>query len=103
VLGITARNAVLLVHSYQDATADGGPPDEPQVLVATRAHATPIVLTALLLAGAALPFTFSSGVAGAEVVHPLAVTVLGGLVTSTLCSLVLLPALYARIAGRHGR
>jgi Cu/Ag efflux pump CusA len=46
-----------------------------------------------------LPFAVSGGVAGAEILHPMAVVVLGGLVTATLLTLFVIPALYVRFVG----
>jgi AcrB/AcrD/AcrF family protein len=46
-----------------------------------------------------LPFAVVGGVAGAEILHPMAVVVLGGLVTATLLNLFVIPALYARFVG----
>jgi Cu/Ag efflux pump CusA len=58
-----------------------------------------VLLTTLALAAAMLPFAVFGGVAGAEILHPMAVVVLGGLVTATLLTLFVVPALYVRFVG----
>jgi CzcA family heavy metal efflux pump len=99
VLGIVLRNGILLTRGYQQAEEqeheDG---TASAVLVATREQVTSIVLTALLAAAALAPIALSRVVAGTEVLHPLAVVVLGGLLTSTVFSLFVLPVLYLRFS-----
>jgi cobalt-zinc-cadmium resistance protein CzcA len=58
---------------------------------------TPVVLTATIAAFGLVPFLFATG-PGAEIQRPLAVVVIGGLVTATVLTLVLLPILYDRFA-----
>jgi Cu/Ag efflux pump CusA len=69
-------------------------------MTATRDRARPVLIAALATAAALLPLVLlgdsSGGIAGTEVLYPLAVVVLGGLVTSTLLSTLVLPALYLR-------
>jgi Cu/Ag efflux pump CusA len=60
---------------------------------------TPILMTALVTALGLLPLAFESGQAGREIQGPMAVVILGGLITSTLMSLLVLPALIRRF--RH--
>ena len=56
----------------------------------------PILMTAATAALALLPLVFKGEVPGNEIERPMAIVILGGLVTSTLLNLLLLPALYAR-------
>ena len=58
---------------------------------------TPVTLTACIAAFGLVPFLFATG-PGAEIQRPLAVVVIGGLVTATVLTLVLLPILYDRFA-----
>jgi Cu/Ag efflux pump CusA len=64
------------------------------VLEGTRERFLPIVLTAIATAAAFLPFIVFGNIPGQEILQPMAIVVLGGLVTATLVSLYLLPALY---------
>jgi Cu/Ag efflux pump CusA len=57
-------------------------------------------MTATAVALALLPVLVTGTIAGQEVVHPIAVIVLGGLVTSTLVTLFVVPAAYLRVAAR---
>lgn len=91
VLGLAMRNAVVLVRGYQDQVGLDG------VLHVTRERVGPILLTALATAVIMIPLLVFGGAAGMEVLYPLAATVLGGLVTSTLLSLFVLPTLYSRM------
>jgi Cu/Ag efflux pump CusA len=61
---------------------------------------SPIVMTALTAGLGLLPLALSGGQAGRELEQPMAVVILGGLVTSTLLNMVVLPVLYLRF-GRH--
>jgi CzcA family heavy metal efflux pump len=96
VLGIAARNGVALIMHCQ-RLADRG--DEAfgsaLVLRGARERLTPIVATAVATAVALLPFVVLGDRPGYEIVHPMAVVILGGLVTSTLLSLFVMPAVYA--------
>ena len=69
---------------------------------AARERMRPVLMTALVAALGFVPMALASGV-GAEVQRPLATVVVGGLVTSTFLTLVLLPALYPWLARRRAR
>jgi Cu/Ag efflux pump CusA len=97
VLAIAARNAVVLVRGCQRLEDAGGvAPDAELVVRATRERLGPVLLTAAAVAMAMLPLVVLGSTAGTEVLQPLAAVVLGGLVTSTLLTLYILPALYLR-------
>ena len=66
------------------------------VLRGAEERLAPILMTALVTALALLPVVMAGNTAGHEIEHPMAVVILGGLVTSTLLNLLLLPALYER-------
>jgi Cu/Ag efflux pump CusA len=92
VLGFAARNGLLVVHALRRRESDGGTPGTAGDVTA------PIVLTAVLAAAVLLPLVFWGGAAGATLLRPMAVVVLGGLVTSTVVSLLAVPALYHRLS-----
>ena len=103
VLGLAARNGVVLAGSFRSLQTDGEPIGQEAVVRATRERAGPIALTALATAALLLPAALFGDIPGAEVLKPLAAVVVGGLVTSTVLGLFVLPALYPRLAplARH--
>lgn len=95
VLGIAARNSVVLIKHYQHLEQYEGETFGPKlVLRGTLERFGPIMMTASTLGVALLPFVLFGGIAGSEIVHPMAIVMLCGLVTSTLFSLFVVPALY---------
>lgn len=103
VLGLAARNGVVLAGSFRSLQTDGEPVGQEAAVRATRERAGPIALTALATAALLLPAALFGDIPGAEVLKPLAAVVVGGLVTSTVLALFVLPALYPRLAplARH--
>jgi Cu/Ag efflux pump CusA len=99
VLAVCVRHSLLLVHHIRTRPWEASSQDGSSVLAATRDRFGPVLRTTLALAVAMLPFAVFGGIAGAEVLHPMAVVVLGGLVTATLLTLFVIPALYVRFVG----
>ena len=100
LFGVAARNSILLIaHIEQLIDEEGHDWSVNTVLLATRERVTPILMTALVTGLGVLPLALSTGQAGREIQGPMAIVILGGLVTSTIASLVLLPSL----AWRYGR
>ncbi len=101
VLAIAARDSVLLVKRYQRLRQeDGEELGADLVLRGAQERLAPTALTALTTGLPLLPFVLLGDVAGLEVVRPLAVVILGGLVTATLVNLLIVPFLYLRLAPR---
>ena len=99
VLGIAARNGIMLVSHYRHLEADEGVPLGMElVLRGSAERIAPILMTALATGLALLPLALTGNKPGQEIEYPLAVVILGGLVTSTLLNLFLLPPLYACFA-----
>ena len=100
LFGVAARNSILLIaHLEQLIAEEGHDWSINTVMLATRERVTPILMTALVTGLGVLPLAISTGQAGREIQGPMAIVILGGLVTSTIASLVLLPSL----AWRYGR
>lgn len=96
VLGIAARGVVLLVRRYQHLEQVAGVPFGPElVLRGTRDTLAPTLMSFLAIVVALAPFVVVGG-SGFEIVHPAAIAVLGGLVTTTLIILFVVPVLYLR-------
>ena len=97
LLGIAVLNGVVLVSHFNQLRSRGLPADEIVVEGAMR-RLRPVLMTASITAFGLVPLLFASG-PGSEVQRPLAVVVIGGLVSSTLLTLLLLPILYRRFGG----
>ncbi|MGH9463661.1 MAG: efflux RND transporter permease subunit [Vicinamibacteria bacterium] len=103
VLGIAARNGVMLVSHYRHLeTEEGERFGEELALRGAEERLAPILMTALTTMLAILPIVVRGNVPGQEIEHPMAVVILGGLLTSCLLNLILLPALYARFGEPFG-
>jgi Cu/Ag efflux pump CusA len=98
LLAIAARSGIMLVSRCQRIERDAEGGRRALVLVAASEMVAPIIATALATALAFAPFVIFGSLAGYEVLRPMGIVLLGGLVTSTLLTLFLLPALYLRIA-----
>jgi len=97
LFGIAARNTILLISHYEHLlTTEAQPWGLPAALRGAEERLTPVLLTALLTALALLPVALQSHQPGHEIEGPMAVVILGGLVSSTFVSLVLVPPLAAR-------
>jgi CzcA family heavy metal efflux pump len=102
VLGIAVRNVITLVTRYRDLEEQEGRTFGLEVLErATRERSAPILMTAVTTALVFLPLALFRNVAGLEIVHPMAIVVLGGLVTTTLLTLVGVPAMYFLFGGKR--
>ena len=95
LFGIATRNGVLLVNNYQRLLAEGLSSLE-AVRKGSEERMAPILMTALTSGLALIPLVLASGAPGNEIQSPMAQVILGGLLTSTLLNLVVVPALYRR-------
>ena len=94
LLGIAVLNGVVMVSYFNQLLAEGMPLAEVVVEGAKR-RLRPVMMTASIAAFGLVPMLFASG-PGSEVQRPLAIVVIGGLVTSTALTLILLPVLFRR-------
>ncbi|GAB3255127.1 CusA/CzcA family heavy metal efflux RND transporter [Larkinella harenae] len=92
LFGICVQNGVILVSVFNQNRADRLPLDE-AIRQGLRTRIRPIVMTALMAAIGLLPAAVSTGI-GSETQKPLAVVVIGGLITATLLTLFIFPILY---------
>jgi len=98
VFGIAMRNGLLLVGHYRRLEHDEGEAAAPSVVLrGSRDRLAPLLMTALSTGLIALTFVVIGSVPGQELVHPLAIVVLGGVIAGTISTLFVVPALYARI------
>ncbi len=94
LLGIAVLNGVVMV-TYFNQLREQGMPVAELVVEGAKRRLRPVLMTASIAAFGLVPLLFASG-PGSEIQKPLAAVVIGGLVTSTLLTLVLLPILYRR-------
>jgi CzcA family heavy metal efflux pump len=97
VFGIAARNGILLINHWQHLEEQEGMEFGPALVIrGARERLSPILMTSLATGLALVPLVILGDRPGHEIELPLAVVVLGGLVTSTLLNLVVVPSLYLR-------
>ena len=104
VFGVSARNAILLLAHYEHLVeVEGAPWNADTVLRGAQERLVPILMTAAVTALGLMPLAIGLHQPGQEIEGPMAVTVLGGLISSTLLNLVVLPALAERFGGPKHR
>ncbi|MBV1850208.1 efflux RND transporter permease subunit [Catellatospora tritici] len=97
VLGIAARNGILLISHYQHLERfEGQSFGKDLVLRGSLDRLSPILMTTLATGLALVPLVVLGDVPGHEIEHPMAVVIIGGLLTSTLLNLIIVPVLYLR-------
>ncbi len=101
LFGIAVQNSLVLLTQTKDYMTEGHARDQAIRLAATR-RLRPMLMTASCAALGLMPILISGGV-GAEIEKPLAIVMVGGLVTSTLFTLLVLPAVYLLVEGMRRR
>lgn len=96
LLGIAVLNGVMMVNHFNQLRALGQPMEE-VVLHGAMRRLRPVLMTAGIAAFGLIPLLFATG-PGSEIQRPLAIVGVGGLFTSSLLTLILLPILYRRYA-----
>ncbi len=100
LFGIATRNGILLVSRYQHLRAEGVGLDE-AVRIGSADRLTPILMTAFTSALALVPMILGGEKSGNEIQSPMAVVVLGGLLTSTLLNIYVIPIVYSWLQRRN--
>lgn len=104
VFGIAARNGVMLINHYQHLERQEGMTFGLELAVrGARERLAPILMTALAAGLALVPLAISGDIPGHEIEHPMAIVILGGLVTSTVLNLFIVPSLYLRFGRSSAR
>ena len=94
LFGIAVLNGIVLIEEFKELKAHGMSNINKRILMGTKNRLRPVLLTASAAALGFLPMAISTS-AGAEVQRPLATVVVGGLITATALTLIVLPILYA--------
>jgi len=99
LFGIAVRNGILLVNHYAHLVRVEGVPLAEAIFRGSQERLIPILMTALTAVVGLLPIAWAAGEPGSEILAPMAIVVLGGLVNSTLLNLLVVPAGYALFFG----
>lgn len=100
VFGIAARNGIMMITHFQHLEEHEGMTFGPELIQrGARERLAPILMTALTTGLALVPLVIAGDIPGQEIELPMAVVILGGLVTSTLLNLFIVPPLYLRFGG----
>ena len=100
LLGITTRNGMLLVSRYNKLQDEGMSLKE-RILHGSADRLTPIIMTALTSALALIPLALRGGEPGNEIQSPLAIVILGGLLSSTILNIFVVPIVYYYISKKQ--
>jgi Cu/Ag efflux pump CusA len=101
VLGVAVRNGIMLLDHYRHLQREEGMEfGQPLILRGAEERLTPILMTALTTGLALVPLLVTGNKPGQEIEYPMAFVILGGLTTSTLLNLFVLPALCMRFGRR---
>jgi len=102
LFGVAVLNGLVLVSRFNSLEQEGITDLQQRILTGTKERLRPILLTATAAIMGFMPMAFSTS-AGAEVQRPLATVVIGGLISATLLTLVVIPVLYAFLEKRRNR
>jgi CzcA family heavy metal efflux pump len=99
VFGVAVRNGILLVSTYRQLEAEGEPFGLDLILRGSVQRLAPILMTAATTAFAIVPLVVAGELPGHEIEYPMAIVIMGGLVSSTLLTLLVLPAVSLAFGG----
>jgi len=103
VVGLATRHMIMLIRHVQSLEALGPEHGNGVVLQGASERLVSVLASALSIALIVLPFVAFGDIAGLEILHPAAVVILGGLVTSTVMTLFIIPSLYPQFVAKAAR
>jgi len=102
LFGIAVRNGIMMVSHYNHLMDEEGKPLREAVIQGSIERLSPILMTAMTTGLALVPLAFAGDKPGAELESPMAIVILGGLVTATFLNLVVVPALFLKWGRKDG-
>lgn len=95
--GVASRNGIMMISHYLHVMKYEGEKFTPEMIIrASQERLVPVLMTAGVASLALLPLVFAKGQPGSEILHPVAVVIVGGLVSSTILDILLTPTLFYR-------
>jgi len=99
LFGIATRNGIMLISHYRHLMEEEGVSFRDAIAQGSMERLSPILMTALVTGVGLIPLALGAGEPGREIQQPMAVVILGGIVTSTFLNMIVIPALYLKFGG----